>query len=204
MIEKSLIDFERGLKLRKKIFLFGIVGFVFLLPAIFYITTVWETNTFKNLDKESYNSRMFDSFYYAAIMLIILIIIIIPVLFCINKIMNLYLKFLKKLSASDIQKLILLNDKEDFVNKYIPPYIIRSDTVTFFSQFRQNTIRFSEIKKLTVKQSYHIGYSAIITIETFRSTYNYRLSGNPFKVQNLVAEAITFNPKIVNNTDWNI
>ncbi|WP_407405860.1 hypothetical protein [Chryseobacterium sp.] len=202
-MDKGLIDFEKALRLRKTIITIVFLGFIFLPSTLFYIATVSETHSFKNLDQETYSRRMNDSCYYAWILLFAMAVIVIPCLIIILRMINRYFKFFKRLSATDIQEMIALNNKEDFLYKYQPSYIISDDTITFFTTFYQNTIPFSEIKRIKIKQNYYRGYSANVFIDTNKNSYLYTLAGDPYKVRNFVTEALTRNPNITNNSDWN-
>lgn len=203
MMDKGLIDFEKALRLRKTIITIIFIGFIFLPPTLFYIATVSETHSFKNLDQETYSRRMNDSCSYALILLFAMAVIVIPGLIIILRMINRYFEFFKRLSATDIQEMIVLNNKEDFLYKYQPSYIISDDTITFFTTFYQNTIPFSEIKRIKIKQNYYRGYSANVCIDTNKNSYLYTLAGNPYKVRNFVTEALSRNPNITNNSDWN-
>lgn len=93
--------------------------------------------------------------------------------------------------------------KENFIYKYLPSYIIREKTVTFFTLFYQNTINFDDVVRIEVKESSYKGYHAFITFKTSRNNYSYTLAGSSFKVRSLIKEALTANPGITNNQDWN-
>lgn len=174
-----------------------------IIPLGFYIFTVNETLSFKNLDKESYDSRMNDSFLFAFIMFGCLLILVSPLLLMINNMFKKYFEFIRTLSHNDIEKLLSLNEKENFIYKYMPSYIIRENTVTFFTMFRQTTISFNDIISINVRQIFHKGYRALIVIRTTQNKYPFTLSGNHSKVTNLIVETMTVNPKIINNKNWN-
>jgi hypothetical protein len=85
----------------------------------------------------------------------------------------------------------------------MPSYILKENTVTFFTMLHQNTINFNDMTSIEVRQIFHKGYKAFVVIKTANNKYSYTLSGNSFKVRNLITEALTVNPKIINNKNWN-
>ena len=168
-------------------------------PLIFLISTIFETMSFKNLDQESYNRRMHNSYKYALIMFGFSMVIFSLVIIMVNNMIKRYLEFIRTLSLKDTEKLFLLNEKETFYYKYLPSYIIKENTVTFFSMFPQDTIKFDDIVSINIREKYYRGYAAFMTIHTKNRNYNYTLSGNSFKVRNLLAEALDANPNILSN-----
>lgn len=200
---KLMKEYEKQTKIRRVIFISLLVALTVIVPLGFYIFTVNQTLSFKNLDKESYDRRMNDSFLYAFVMFGFLLLMVSPFIIFINNMFKRYLNFIKTLSSNDSKMLFSLNEKENFIYKYIPSYIIREDSVTFFTMFRQNTTMFNDIISINVKQFFQRGYRALVTIETKNEKFRYLLSGNSFKVRNLLVEAITANSKIINNEDWN-
>lgn len=196
-------EYEKNTNIRRIIFISLFVFLAIVLPLGFYVFTVNETLSFKNLDKESYDSRMNDSFLYSFIMFGFLSLLVSPFIFMINNMFKRYLEFIRTLSINDIEKLFSLNEKESFIYKYMPSYILKGNTVTFFTMFRQNTINFNDIISIEVRQMFHKGYKAFIVIKTINNKYPYTLSGNSFKVRYLIIEALTVNPKIINNENWN-
>jgi len=196
-------EYEKHTNIRRVIFICFCVFLAIILPLGFYIFTVNETLSFKHLDKESYDSRMNDSFLYAFIIFGCLLLLVSPFIYIINNMFKRYLAFIRTLSANDTKKLFSLNEKENFIYKYMPSYILKENTVTFFTMFRQNTINFNDIISIDVRQVFHKGYRALIVIKTIHHKHSYTLSGNSFKVTNLVIEAMTVNPKIINNKNWN-
>ena len=196
-------EYEKNTNIRRIIFISLFVSLAIVLPLGFYIFTVNETLSFKNLDQERYDSRMNDSFLFAFIMFGCLLFLVSPCIFIINNKFKRYLEFIRTLTINDAEKLFLLNEKENFIYKYMPSYILKENTVTFFTMLHQNTINFNDIVSIDVRQIFHKGYKAFIVIKTLHNRYPYTLSGNSFKVRNLIIEALTVNPKIVNNENYN-
>lgn len=196
-------EYVKQSKIRRAVFITLLLVLAIILPIGFYIFTVNETLSFTNLDKESYNNRMSDSFSFAFVLFGCLLLIVSPFIFLINNMFKNYLEFIKTLSIKDGKKLLSLNEKENFIYKYMPSYIVKEDAVTFFTIFRQTTISFDDIISINVRQIFRRGYNSFITIETKGDNFRYTLSGNSLKVINLVVEAITANPKIINNKNWN-
>ncbi|MFN0254136.1 hypothetical protein [Pedobacter ureilyticus] len=196
-------EYIKHTKIRRAIFIILLMSLAVIVPLVFYIFTVNETLSFKNLDEERYNSRMNDSILYAIIMLGCLLLLIGPFVFVINNMFKRYLDFITTLTANDTKKLLSLNEKENFIYKYMPSYILKENTVTFFTILHQNTINFNDMTSIEVRQIFHKGYKAFVVIKTVNNKYSYTLSGNSFKVRNLITEALTVNPKIINNKNWN-
>lgn len=168
-------------------------------PAGFFIYTVSETLSFNNLDQERYTSRMNDSYLFAFILFGFCMLIIAPAITIINKMCKRYFEVIKTLSIEDTKKLFVLNEMENFIYKYMPSYIIKGDTVTFFSMFKQNSIDFKDVLLINIQQTNSQEYNAVVNIETAYDKYTYTLTGNSFKVRNLMAEAMRVNPSISNH-----
>lgn len=196
-------EYIKNTNLRRRIYIFLLLLIIIIPPLAFYVFTVSETLSLKNLDRESYDSRMGDSFLFAVIMFVCFLFFVVPLIIITNNMFKRYFGFIKTLSADDTKKMISLNEKENFFYQYTPSYILRDHTVTFFTMFRENSINFNDIISIDVRQIFHKGYRAIIRIETRHSKYQYTLYGNPLKVTNLITEALTANPKIINNKNWN-
>lgn len=116
-------EYIKHTKIRRAIFIILLMSLAVIVPLVFYIFTVNETLSFKNLDEERYNSRMNDSILYAIIMLGCLLLLIGPFVFVINNMFKRYLDFITTLTANDTKKLLSLNEKENFIYKYMPSYI---------------------------------------------------------------------------------
>lgn len=196
-------EYEKNTNIRRFIFISLFLSLAIIIPLGFYIFTVNETLSFKNLDKESYDSRMNDSFLYAFILFGCLSVLVGPFVFITNNMFKRYLEFIRTLNISDTEKLLILNEKEYFIYKYMPSYILKENTVTFFTMFRQNTINFDDVISIEVREIFRKGYKAFIVIKTIHNRYPYTLSGNSLKVRNLIIEALKVNPKIINNENWN-
>lgn len=196
-------EYEKQTNIRRTIFISLLLCMAIIAPLGFYIFTVNETLSFKNLDKESYDSRMNDSFLFAFILFGCSLLLISPFMLMINNMFKRYLEFIKTLTNNDIEKLLSLNEKENFIYKYMPSYIVKENTVTFFTMFGQTSLNFDDMISIGVRQMFHKGYKAFIVIRTMEHKYPFTLSGNPFKVTNLIVEAMTANPKIINNENWN-
>lgn len=190
-------SFEKNLIIRKNIFVYFFVCLAFISPILFYIFTIQETLSLTYLDEERYNSRMNDSALFAFILFGFALLVISPFLFYINNIFKRYLNFIRTLSSNDIQKLLTLNEKENFFYKYMPVYIVRENTVTFFTLFAQNTVRFNDIISISVTQFYNKEYQALVVIKTKHNKYRCSMFGNSSKVQDLITEALMANPKII-------
>ncbi len=196
-------EYIKNTNIRRVIFISLLVFLAVIIPLLFYIFTVNETRSFKNLDKERYDSRMNDSLSYAFIMFGCLLLLVSPLIFFINSMFKRYLKIIRTLTINDAEKLFSLNEKENFIYKYMPSYILKENTVTFITMFNQNTINFNDVISINVRQIFHKGYKALIVIKTVQHKYHYTLVGNSFKVRNLIVEALTVNDKIINNENWN-
>ncbi|UQB69975.1 hypothetical protein [Epilithonimonas zeae] len=196
-------EYEKSTNIRKISFISLFLCLAIVLPLGFYILTINEALPFKNVDSESFDSRMKDSFLFAFILFGCLLLLIGPFVFIINNMFKRYLKFIRTLNVDDAEKLLSLNEKENFIYKYMPSYIVKENTITFFTMFHQNTINFNDIISIEVRQIFHKGYKAFVVIKTLNNKYSYTLSGNSFKVRNLITEALTANPKIINNENWN-
>lgn len=201
--EMNFKIFAANIKKRRLIFFMICITLSIAFPIGFLIFTINDTLAIQNLDRQSYNSRMSDSILFSIGIFAAALIIFGPIMMVLNKMFNSYLWFIKTLSGQDTKKLFLLNNHEPFYYKYMPPYIIKENTVTFFPMFSQNTIRFEEVISIDVKQRFGNGYAAIVKIETTSGNYNYTLSGNSFSTRNLLSEALAANPKIIKSENWN-
>ena len=201
--EMNLKLFAANIKKRRLIFFIVCITLSIAFPIGFLIFTINDTLSIQNLDQQSYDSRMSDSILFSIGIFAAALVIFGPIMMVLNKMFNSYLWFIKTLSGQDTKKLFLLNNHEPFYYKYMPPYIIKENTVTFFPMFSQNTIRFEEVISIDVKQRFGNGYAAIVKIETTSGNYNYTLSGNSFSTRNLLSEALAANPKIINSENWN-
>lgn len=177
-----------------------------IIPIIFFIGTMMETESYGKavLGEDRYNARVNDSYLYALTLFGCVMLMVIPAILYIRKYANNYRQFIETLSEKDMEKLIKVNDKAPFYEKFMPPYIVKEDTVIFFIHLHYTTIAFSNIVSIHVAQTHYKGYSATVTIQTAEKTHRFRLGGNVFKVINLVDEALQSNPKIIANKNWNV
>ncbi len=177
-----------------------------IIPIIFFVGTMIETESYGKavLGEERYNARVNDSYLYALILFGCVILMVIPAILYIRKYTNNYRQFIETLAEKDMEKLIKVNDKAPFYEKFMPPYIVKEDTVIFFKHLQYTTIAFKDIRSIHVAQTHYKGYSATVKIETAEKTHSFRLSGNIFKVINLVDEALQSNPQIIVNKNWNV
>jgi len=196
-------EYEQNANTRRVVYISLIASLAIIIPLIFYIVTSNEARSFNNSYYGSYDNRMNDSALFTFIMFGLLLIFVVPLIVMINSMFKRYAAFIKTLTPNDIEKLIILNEKENFLYKYMPAYILRKDTVTFFTVFRQTTISFNDMTSINVRQVFFKGYKAFITIRTMHDKYHFTLSGSHAKVIDLVVEGKTINPRIINNENWN-
>jgi O-antigen/teichoic acid export membrane protein len=107
-------EYEKYTKIRRAIFIVLLMSLAVIIPLVFYFFTVNETLSFKNLDEESYSSRMNDSILYAIILLGCLLLLIGPFVFVINNMFKRYLDFITTLTANDTKKIIISERKRKF------------------------------------------------------------------------------------------
>lgn len=197
--------FINGLRRRGRIIIGIMLSVALILPVIFFIGTMMETQSYGKavLGEERYNARVSDSYLYTSVLFGCMILIVTPGILIVKKIVGNYQRFINTLSEIDMEKLIKVNDTAPFFEKFMPPYIVKEDNVRFFYLLRQTTIPFKNIVAINVKQSYYKGYNASVSIQTIEKKYRFRLSGDIFKVVNLVDEAVQNNPGIIVNKDWN-
>ncbi|QIH34893.1 hypothetical protein [Sphingobacterium sp. DR205] len=177
-----------------------------IIPVIFFVGTMIETESYGKavLGEERYNTRVKDSYLYALILFGCVMLMVIPAILYIRKYTDNYRRFIGTLSEKDMEKLIKFNDKAPFYEKFMPPYIIKEDAVSFFIHLRHTTIACNNIVSIHVAQTHYKGYNATVTIQTAEETHRFRLSGNIFKVINFVDEALQSNPQIIVNKNWNV
>ena len=204
---KSMKDFFlNGLQRRCRIIIGILLSVALILPIIFFIGTMMETMSYGRtvLGEDRYNARISDSCLYTAVIFGCATLIVTPGIIFVKKVANNYVKVVNTLSESAMEKLLKVNNKAPFYEKFMPPYIVKEDTVCFFNRLRQTTISFKDILAVHVKQSYYKGYNASVSIQTIDKKYHFRLSGDVFKVINLIDEAMQNNPQITVNKDWNV
>jgi len=187
--------------------LFKILCFLFALipPVIFFIATVSETNSFGKelLGNERYTARMNDSYLYAVVMFAFFLVFAIPGIFVIDKFFKRYFSVVNTLSNQDLEKFKNVNENLSFIEKYMPSYIIKENVVIFFRLFNQFNLNFMDMESLNVKTVYGKNAGYTVKIKVYLEIYNFKLSTNSKQIQNLVYEALTQNPTIVVNQNWN-
>ncbi|RZL51241.1 MAG: hypothetical protein EOP00_00040 [Pedobacter sp.] len=193
-------------QLVKKLGLIFFFAICVIVPLIFFIYTVKETNAFGEdlLGADRYNERMKDSYLYAAIMFIVLLVVITPFALLLHQFFNRYLVILNSLDGKDVDRLREVSNNLGIIEKYNPSCIFKENTATFFTLFKAHTLSFFDINSINVTRVNYKGVSYVIAIETVYGKLNYRFS-DLMMTRSLVNEARKANPKIAVNThnSWN-
>lgn len=173
-------------------------------PIIFFVSTVLDTLSFDRvlLGEERYKERMFDSYLYALVMLGVLSLLMVPSIILLNKTFSMYFSMISTLSEKDFQKLVKLNNKAIFYEKFMPSYIIKGDSVTVFRLLKKINIPFNDIKDVDVMTVYHKGYTAYVKIRTSNTRYHFTFYGNEFKIRYLLEEILMANPNVTVKRNW--
>ncbi|WP_316795399.1 hypothetical protein [Pedobacter agri] len=185
----------------KKLGLIVCFAICILVPLIFIIYTVKETNAFGKdlLGTERYNERMKDNYLYAAIMFVALLAVITPFAYLLHRFFNRYLIILNSLNGKDIDRVRKITKNLGVLERYSPSCIFKENTVTFFTLFKAHTFSFFDINRIKVTRVSYKGVSYIIAIETVSGKLNYRFN-DLMMTRSLVDEAYSANSKIdINN-----
>lgn len=199
----NLEMFAANIRKRRLIFLIVCIASPVALAIIVFTSTIIDTLAIPNLDQRSYDRMLNDNLIFAFFIFTLGMIIVIPIVIVLNGMFRRVLSFTNTLSIRDAEKLVLLNETEPFYNKFMPPYIIKENTVTFFKMFHQNTIRFDDIIRIDLRPKFAYSVPAFVKIDTKHGIFYYSLSKNEFIPKNLLAEALKANPKIIINENWN-
>ena len=201
-----LAHYMRKNQFVKKLILICCLAICIIVPLVFFIYSVNETNGFGKdlLGAERYNDRMKDSYLYAAVMFIALLVVIFPFAVLLHQFFNRYLIILNSLEAKDVDRLKALTAKVGMMEKYNPSCIFKKNTVTFFTLFKAHTVSFFDINRINITRASYKGISYIISIETVSGTLNYRF-GDLMLTRSLIDEACLANPRIATNSynSWN-
>jgi len=185
----------------KKLALIFCFAVCVIVPVIFFIYTVNETNVLGEdlLGAERYNSRMKDSYLYAAFMFIAILAVISSFALLLRQFFNRYLIILNSLEGKDVDRLKEITNRLGMMEKYNPSCIFKENTVTFFTLFKAHTLSFFDINHINITRVSYKGISYVIAIETVYGKLNYRFN-DLMMTRSLIDEACSANPKINVNT----
>lgn len=149
-------EFIQNIKYRKRIGSLLILGFVFAIAAGFFFLTASETWALgkEKLGEERYIARMNDSFQYACFLLLMAV----PMILALNPFFNSYIKVVKTLSKTEMERLQLQNETAPFFNRYLPGYIAKDKSVVFFKFLKTTEIHFADIAKINLTRAPRGGY----------------------------------------------
>lgn len=199
----NLEIFVANIRKRRLIFLIVCIAVPVALALIVLTSTISNTLAISNLDQRSYDRLLNDNLIFAFAIFTLGMVIVTPIVIVLNGMFRRVLSFTNTLSIRDAEKLVLLNETEPFYNKYMPPYIIKGNTVTFFKMFHQNTIRFDDMVRIDLRPKFAYLVPTFVKIDTKHGIFYYSLSKNDFIPKNLLAEALKANPNIIINENWN-
>lgn len=169
-------------------------------PLAFFIFTVYETNQFglEVLGEERYSARMNDSYLYAFIMLLgIFIFITLPAILLLKTFFNNYLAIIPTLSPQDLKTYKTINEQLSFIEKNMPSFVIKDQTIIFFQIIKRTQIDFREMKSLDIVRTYGRYAGFVIKIKTSHRTYRFKLSTNRLQMEILALNAATSNPDLI-------
>ena len=195
--------FAANIRKRRLIFLIVCIAAPVALAVFVFTSTIMDTLAISNLDERSYDRMVNDNLISAFAIFTFGMVIVIPIVIVLNGMFRRVLSFTNTLSIRDAEKLVLLNETEPFYNKFMPPYIIKENTVTFFKAFHQNTIRFDDMVRIELRPKFAYLAPTFVKIDTKHGIFYYSLSKNEFIPKNLLAEALKANPEIIINENWN-
>jgi len=186
-------------KFIQKIYLRRRFAYSFLLivtiacSLTFFIATVNETSSIGKhlLGEERYTARMNDSYLFSVA---IFLLATLPPLIPINLFFKRYIKIIQTLSITDMEKLEKQNETAPFLNKYLPEYVIKDKSVTFFKFFNTTEIQFMNIKKISLSKG-RSGY--YIYIKTNSSTFIGAMAENIENLSYLINYASQLNKSII-------
>jgi len=172
-------EFIQNIKYRKRVGSLLILGFVFAIVAGFFFLTASETWALgkEKLGEERYDARMNDSYQYAAFLLLMAV----PMILAMNPFFNSYIKVVKTLSKTAMERLQLQNETAPFFNRYLPGYIAKDKSVVFFKFLKTTEIHFADITKINLTRGSRGGY--FLHIKT-KSSFFIGLMGE--KLPNLI------------------
>ncbi len=195
--------FAANIKKRRLIFLMFFMALPLVFATLVMVSAIIDTRAPYNADQQRYDRIMEEGVILAVFVFIASMIFFTPVIMIINGMFKRVLVFIKTLSLRDAEKLFLVNETEPFFNKYMPPYITKENTVTFFKPFHQNTIRFDDVVSIDLRPKSSYLHPAVAKITTQHGIFYYKLSKNPIISENLLAEARNANPNIIISENWN-
>lgn len=149
-------EFIQNIKYRKRVGSLLILGFVFAISVGFFFLTASETWALgkEKLGQERYGARMKDSYQYAAFLLLMAV----PMILAMNPFFNSYIKVVKTLSKTAMERLKLQNESAPFFNRYLPGYIAKDKSVVFFKFLKTTEIHFADITKISLTRGSRGGY----------------------------------------------
>ncbi|SHE79127.1 hypothetical protein [Pedobacter caeni] len=186
-------DLIRKFHLRKKIVMTAMVTFFVIVASAFFISSVTDTLSIGRtvLGEERYSARMNDSYLFAGMILLLTL----PMLLPINQFFEKYLKTIRTLSKTEVERLEKQNETAFFINKYLPSYIVKDKSFIFFKFFGTTEIPFMEVTKIKISPvSYKGGYS--ISFKTNASLFYYTFSETPENLSLIADYALEVNPNI--------
>ena len=186
----------RGLNGFKKLVVVLIALVAVTPPAVFYFTTVAETNSFGTLlDAARYASRMHDSFTYAVAMLLFISLCMSFLVWMFLRFANSYVTVINTLSGEDVDRFEKVNKAMTF-GMYMPPFIISNGSIILFKALNTRTFILSEVQAIKITGTYVRRRAYFVQMVTDTGTYNYVLANNRSVIQVLMEEVLQVNPKI--------
>lgn len=170
------------------------IAFFVIVASTFFIATVTDTLAIGRavLGEERYSSRMNDSYLFAGMILLLTL----PMLLPINQFFEKYLKTIRTLSKTEVERLERQNETAFFINKYLPSYLVKDKSFVFFKFFGTTEIPFMEVTKIKISPIRRGGgYS--ISFKTNASLFYYPLSETPENLSLITDYALKVNPNII-------
>lgn len=202
-MEKSYQSIDIYLQKYKRITFYFMISWMLFatIPSLLFLFyTINETNELGKslLGQDRFDARMNDSYLFSFILFICTMLIFLPVFIILKKMFKRYSNFITELSKTDFEKFNSIQKQENFIAKYMPSFIIKEETVTFFSSFKQNTIRFYDIKNISI-DNYRIKgrNNAMVRIKTTNNLFVYRLQGSLAKIDFLIVDIKHNNPATI-------
>lgn len=191
---------QRQVRKRNRTLNFILIAISVIAPLAFFIFTAYETNQLglELLGQERYSARMNDSYLFAIIIFaIVFIFIVLPAILLLKHYFESYLSVITKLSPHDLKTYKTINEQLPFIEKHMPSFIIKDQSIIFFQLLKQTQIDFREMKILDVIRTYGRYAGFVIKIKTNHGTYRFKISTNRLQMETLVLNAATSNPDLV-------
>ena len=195
---KKIDAFIKRVNRRKWFFIAFLIALPFIISVSAFIITVEETQKMgvELLGQARYDDRMFKSYTLLVSIWVMTSFMVFPFIYLAYRFFNDYVNIFKSLSESDTDKLLDLNDKVSFFNRFTPTYIIKNDSIIYFTVTKHVEIKFVDINYITISESDYREYKAVVEIQTKEKLHRLFLMRDPIIVTNLINEALAFNPQI--------